>query len=193
MGLLGAPLLRRTWIALAAGLAAAPALAANGGDEAVEYAIKATYLYKFAPFVQWPPEAAPSERAVFNICLTGTDPFGPVLDEAVATQKVAGGAIAVRRLKDSEQPAGCHVYYIGKMRGLPASAALKATAGLPVLTITDDTHRPDQRGAIHFVIRDNRVRFEIDEAIAAAHNLVISAKLLSLAVKSRAGAPGDAP
>jgi hypothetical protein len=28
--------------------------AARAQDTAVEYAVKATYLYKFVPFVQWP-------------------------------------------------------------------------------------------------------------------------------------------
>jgi len=50
---------------------------------AFENAVKASYLYKFAPFVQWPPAALGASAAPFTICVAGSDPFGPALDEAV--------------------------------------------------------------------------------------------------------------
>lgn len=65
--------------------------------------------------------------------------------------------------------------------------ALAAMKGAPVLTVTDEATHPADRGIISFVIADNHVRFDIDDAAAAQSGLVISSKLLSLAhaVKSR--------
>ena len=40
-------------LATAAVLALAPG-AANAGDASLEYAVKANFLYKFGPFVDWP-------------------------------------------------------------------------------------------------------------------------------------------
>jgi YfiR/HmsC-like len=40
-------------------------------------------------------------------------------------------------------------------------------------------------GVVNFVLRDNRVRFEIDENAASEDGLTISSKLLQLAVRVR--------
>jgi len=53
--------------------------------------------------------------------------------------------------------------------------------GQPILTITDDQFGAG-RGIVHFVLKAGRVRFHIDDALAARSNLGISARLLSLAV-----------
>jgi hypothetical protein len=62
---------------------------------------------------------------------------------------------------------------------------LAAVRGMPILTITDAARDADAKGIIHFVIRDNRVRFEIDDRTAAESGLSISSKVLSLAVAVR--------
>ena len=55
-------------------------------------------------------------------------------------------------------------------------------AGKPVLTVTDAADDAGAKGMINFVIAAGRVRFEIDDVAARAGGLVISSKLLSLAV-----------
>ena len=59
---------------------------------------------------------------------------------------------------------------------MPASqiGVVGAMRGKPILTVTDEASSADIKGIINFVIRDNRVRFEIDEAAAVADGLVIS-------------------
>jgi len=54
----------------------------------------------------------------------------------------------------------------------------------PFLTVTDASLGPE-RGMVHFALKDGRVRFHIDDARAAHGNLVISARLLSLAITVR--------
>jgi hypothetical protein len=54
-----------------------------------------------------------------------------------------------------------------------------------VLTITDSARNARAKGIVHFVLRDNRVRFEIDEQAAAENGLVISSKVLGLAISVR--------
>src|SRR4051812_38964081 len=58
--------------------------------------IKATFLYKFAAFVEWPTLAG--GPGPFTLCVVGADPFGPVLDRVVAGQRIAGQPVLVRRL-----------------------------------------------------------------------------------------------
>src|SRR4051812_36383343 len=102
-----------TWTAIAAGLALA-ALAAPARAQApdLELAVKATYLYKLAPFVTWPAAALGSPDDPLVICIQGKDPFGAVVDRAVAGQRVGSHPIVVRRVARLDRASGCHIAYV---------------------------------------------------------------------------------
>ena len=171
------------WLALLAlvlGLAA-PAAAV----EQAEYAVKAAFLSKFAFYVEWPPGAFGAGTPLM-LCVVGDDPFGNYLDEAVAGQQVEGRSMVVRRLKSVSRDSGCHIAYVGSE---PRPGAVSdALRGSPTLVVTD-AQTTAAGGAIHFVLKDNRVRFTIDDEAAAQSGLAVSSKLLSLAlaVKPRGG------
>jgi hypothetical protein len=144
-------------------------------------AIKAAFLYKFGFFVEWPSAAFAATDSPINLCIVGTDPFGAVLDETVKGRRVGRRGIAVRRLGAVSRDSGCHIVYLAE-RGTRGTDDMLATLrGSDVLTVTD---RPADagRGIINFVMRDNRVRFDIDEAAAASSGLTISSRLLNLAL-----------
>lgn len=152
----------------------------------LEYALKATFIYKFAAFVQWPASAFDSPTSALNLCVAGTNPFGKVLDQAVAGQKIESHPIVVRRAGD--KAAGCHILYVGMASAPSAAQALRSVRGSPVLTVTDSAFEDGARGIVHFVIRDSRVRFEINSDSAAQNGISISSKLKSLAVPARPNA-----
>ena len=165
----------------------APVRAGSGQPASLEYPIKATYLYKFAPFVTWPEAAFDSPGSPFVLCIVGEDPFGSLLDQAVAGQRVGQHPIVVRRLQKVDRGANCHILFVGASRGQAAADALAVVKGAPVLTVTDSVGADTGASVIHFVVQDNRVRFRIDGQAAAQNGLVISSKLLSLALASRRG------
>jgi hypothetical protein len=162
--------------ALAAGVAAGPAAADEADTLALE--VKATYLYKLPPFITWPAEAFPSPTSPFTLCVVGKDPFGDVLDKAVAGKRLMERPVAVLRLDAAAPNSSCQLMYIA---AAPEAARydLDAIAGSPVLTVTDSGGGP--KGIVNFVVRDNHVRFEIDQAQATRNRLEISSKLLSVA------------
>lgn len=145
--------------------------------EPLEAAVKATFLYKFIAFVSWPQSAFAAPDSPFRICVEGADPFGVLLDRAVAGQTVGGRPIELWRRPRFNRGSGCHLLYgTGSMDGL---------RGEPVLTVSDaDAPGGPAAGAvITFVLRDDRVRFVIDAAAAQDDGLAISSKLMSLAVR----------
>ena len=71
----------------------------------------------------------------------------------------------------------------GSSRRQSPAEALREIRGQPVLTVTDEAGDPNARGMIDFVLREGRVRFRIDPRMAERSGLLISSKLLSLAVK----------
>ncbi len=162
-------------------LACASAAAADQ-TQSLEFPVKATYLYKFAPFVDWPPAVFAAPESPIVMCIVGDDPFGPMLDRAVAGERIRNRPIVVRRLRTADRRAGCHIMYIAGSSSQSVEAALRAVEGAPILTITDAMHQSAVKGIVHFVIQERRVRFQIDDMAAARNGIKISSKLLNLAV-----------
>lgn len=153
-------------------------------QSASEYELKAAFLYKFAGFVNW-PEPLQSASPV-RLCVVGDDPFGPALDRIVSGQTVAGRPIAVERFAVAQRGIPCHVAYLAGSRIQTTRDALAALKGQPVLAVTDESRAPADKGIIHFLVRQNRLRFEIDDLQAAENHLTLSSKLLSLATTVKA-------
>ena len=169
----------------AAGAAVLTALVAPARAETpLELAVKATYLYKLAPFVGWPAQAFAAANSPLTICIQGNDPFGPLLDRAVSGQAVGTHPVAVRRLARVDGEAGCHVAYLAGGAQQSPAQALQALDGAPALTVTDEARGP-ARGVVHLVLDAGKVRFAVNEAQAQAGGLTVSSKLLALAVAVR--------
>jgi YfiR/HmsC-like len=156
-------------------------------DGTLEFAVKAAFVTKFIPFVGWPNGALASAGGVFRICVAGRDPFGDLLDRAADRQSIAGFPVTIRRVPVVARSTGCQVLYASGSPEQPVADMLAAVRGTPVLTLTDQATDPKSRGMINFIISDNRVRFEIDEAAAEQNGLTISSKLLGLATRVLGG------
>jgi hypothetical protein len=165
--------------------AAVSVVRAAAQEESLEYAVKATYLYKFGPFIEWPKPESETEPLNFKICVIGRDPFGDVLDQAVAGQTISNRPIEVARMPIARAESGCHVMYLTGSDEQSVAAGLLVVKGTPVLTVTENAASADGKGIVNFVIVDNRVRFEIDDYAAAESGITISSKVLGLAVSVR--------
>ena len=176
----------RKWTAAACLVLASPVgMAFGAGTDSPEAAVKASYIYKFAPFVQWPASAFSSPSAPLRVCVVGDDPFGNVIDRAVTGQYVGQRSIELRRLQGTDRNSDCHIMYVAGSGRQSVEQTLRNLRGTPVLTITDYASETNAKGIVHFVVRGNRVRFEIDDQAAAESNLTISSKVLSLAISVR--------
>jgi hypothetical protein len=144
-------------------------------DVPVVPAIESVYLTKFAAFVEWPPDARPAGPA--TLCILNDAQIAGLAELAASKPADSAGPMVVRRLASAAQVPGCQILFIGDTGGTPAAAVLVA----PALTVTNQAAE-GRKGIINFVIRDDRVRFEIDDSEAARRGLTISSKLLSLAV-----------
>lgn len=149
----------------------------------LEYAVKAAYLTKFIPFIQWPDATFASASAPVTICVLGADPFGASLENAAGAAKTVDRPIVVRHLNEPDP--SCQLLFVGDGDPAVLESALEAMKGRAVVTVTNTDAAP--RGVISFVVAGNRVRFDIDDSLAAQGGLTISSKLLGLArnVKQR--------
>lgn len=149
-------------------------------DESLEYGVKAAFLYKFGSYVEWPATAFESATSPLNLCIVGNvDSFGVTLEKVIGKEAINGRNVIVRQIKSVERDNSCHILYIGSSEARHATQIVETLRGSPVLTVSD----AGSAGIIDFIISNNRVRFNIDDEAAAQNGLVVSSKLLSVALK----------
>jgi hypothetical protein len=162
-------------------LALIGALGQPAPASSLEYRVKAAFLYNFAKFIEWPPEAFAGPQGPYNICVLGRDPFAQDLDAAVGDNLVAGRPLVVRRLPDLQGASGCHILFIASSERDRLRAIFEAVGSAPTLTVGEDADFTRLGGCLRFFLEENRVRFEINLAATDRARLKLSAKLLSLA------------
>ena len=167
-----------SWIAIAAG---------NNDSDISEQRVKAVFLYKFAAYVDW-PEAIFSQRdSPFVIGVLDADPLEADLNQVVSGRTIKDHPIVVKRLRRGDALAGVHILFI-RLSSERGQDWLAAAEGLPILTVTEDDGKHAKTGILHFVIENNRVRFEVSRDAAERNGLRLSAQLLAVA-KQVHGAP----
>lgn len=176
-------LLRRPWLAvLSAAVAAALLVSPIGAQtvDSIENDVKAAFLFNFTKFVKWPPTAFTGTSDPINVCAAGDAAVMRAVDRAVSGERVDGRPLRfVAQLPDD--PASCHVLYVGRGSGDRAVRLALAAATAPVLTVGESPHFLERGGMIAFVVEDRRVRFDIDLRAAERAGLTVSSKLLRVA------------
>jgi hypothetical protein len=180
-----------TWLTcllLLHSLLASPAQA-EPETKPTQYEVEAAYLFNFGKFVAWPP-VAPADSP-FLICILGQDPFGPVLDHTIAGETVKGKPVQDKRIARPQDATGCSILYISSSESGRLSKILSVIQGAPVLTVSDIPDFVQQGGMIQFVLRDGRVRFEVNLAPAQSNGFSMSSELLKVAVHVVRGGGGQ--
>jgi hypothetical protein len=147
--------------------------------EALEASVKAAYIYKFLPYVEWPAASFANADSPQVIGVMSADAVHGELEQLVAGRRVNGRALVVRKVTPGDSLEGVHVLYLG--RSARASAVMPMVVGKPVLVITDAPTGLAEGGALNFILVDGRVRFEAAPAAAERSGLRLSSRLLAVA------------
>ena len=148
-----------------------------------EYQVKAAYLYNFGRFAKWHDDPAAGD--VYPICVLGRDPFGSLLDAAIAGGTIDGRRAVTRRIGQAKDAPGCRVVYIGVSEEAQLPEVLSSLGVSHALTVSDLPDFTRRGGMIEFVADADRVRFEVNAASAEAAGIALSSELLKVAVRVR--------
>jgi len=163
--------------------------------------IKAAFLYNFMNFVDWPKDKIADANQPIKVGVTGSRVFLEAL-EPLKEKKIKGRKISIKYFSDYEKLNNskdfdddfwnekieriktCHVIIFCKcdsdtVRSL--EQIVKALKSSPVLTVGEMNGFLESGGMINFLIKEEKVRFEINNAAAKKAGLRISSKLLRLA------------
>jgi hypothetical protein len=146
--------------------------------------IKATFLYNFAKFVDWPESSFGATVASFRIEIVGRDPFGGRLDQLMIGKQIHGRPIeVVHSLSDVRAPL-VHIVFVSTSEVKRVDAILQSYRQNPVLTVSDIADFVQRGGMIGFVTDAGAVRFRISQTSVEQAQLRMSSRLLALGVPS---------
>ena len=146
-----------------------------------EYQLKAAFVFNFAKFVEWPPEAFSTPASNFIIGIIGDTPFEDFLARAVEKKTINGHPFQFKQCKTLSELKSCHILFVSLSERKRLAEILRAVRGASVLTVSEVENFLPAGGMIQFLMEGNKVRFAINDAAAKQAGLRISYKLLSLA------------
>jgi hypothetical protein len=150
-------------------------------DTSKEYRVKAVFVYNFAHFIAWPPNAFSAANAPIVIGVLGDEHFASDLDELVRGEMANNHPLVVQRYQEIGQIKTCHILFVSRSATKQLEEILANLKSRSVLTVGDAENFAQLGGMIRLVIENNKVRFRVNVEAAKAANLTISSKLLRAA------------
>lgn len=162
-------------------LLVAPLSAGGPGGEVraaslTEYQVKASMLYNFQRYVEWPSGSPPG----MTLCVLGQDPFGEDL-AVLAGRPAKGQPLAVRHIQSVGEAGGCHLLFIARSEFGRIDRIVHTLREHPVLTIADSEGAASRGVMIELFMEARHVAFRINLEAARGVGLHISSQVLKLA------------
>ena len=175
---------RGHWLALGAWMLALlnPTLLPAGNPApALEYKVKAGYLYTFAKFVEWPAEAFAASNSPIIIGVMDAAGAMPIIQQVLASKTVNDRPIIVKRVATPEAAQGCHILFVSRTAATSPGELRGALANAATLLVGEAEQFAESGGTIGFVREEESFRLNLNlESVTNTH-LKISAKLANVA------------
>lgn|GEM_PF-239598 len=142
--------------------------------------VKAAFLYNFGGYVQWPQQADETDPITFAVL--NDDEVEQALERLVHGRTLQNRPVQVRKLRSIDELNDEEILFIGPAENWRLPQLVAEIEG-PTLVVTDAPDGLAAGAMINFQIVDRRVRFEVGLPAAEAAGLVLSARLLSAALR----------
>ncbi len=167
-------------VAAACAFLAIPVLHAQN-PRPTDYQVKATYLYNFGRFIEWPGKVAAAQGGSFTVCVLGQDPFGPSLDATLAGETIGGKTVVAKRISSAEESGDCQILFLSLTDDSRLNKIIADLDKKAVLTVSDMSQFVKRGGMIQFVLEGKKVRFEVNLTATQHAGLTLSSELLKVA------------
>ncbi len=140
--------------------------------DSAEYEAKAKHLYQFAKHVQWPKIKA------LKLCIVGASPFGKALNQALQGHSVGGRRLQIKRLTPTQSVTACHLLFISQRLSPQQVKKILQAAPPHTLTVGEQSDFIRLGGIINFIIKNNKVRYEVNRSQAQKQGLKLGYRLV---------------
>jgi hypothetical protein len=154
---------------------------------ALEYKVKAGFLFNFAKFTEWPPACFPAADGPLVIGVFSTDPAVAILEPVLRTAAINGHPVLLKRLAPEDDLRACHLIFLSRAERHRSAAVIAAVQGAAVVTVSEIPGFAHDGGIINFVRQGESVRLEINLEAAERVGLKISSKLAGMGRLVKAG------
>lgn len=142
---------------------------------------KATTLFNFLGFIEFPPSTLPRSDSPLVIGVTGADNVYDELGDILKGRLVNGHPVLRRRLQEADGLSGVHLLFVGGKVNLAQSSLVKTARTSSVLLVTEVPDGLESGAIFNFVMEGERVRFEAALEAADRASIRISSRILTLA------------
>lgn len=149
---------------------------------APEDQVKAACLLNIPKYVTWPEKTFASSNSPVVLCLLGQQSFRSELQRIAAIRTAAPRRVLLKDIDpDADSPAPCPIVFISNAEKRRFPEILSRFRNAPVLTVGEADNFISAGGIINMMVRDKRVRLQVNLRAAEAAGLKISSKLLQVA------------
>lgn len=140
--------------------------------------IKAAFVFNFIQFVTWP-----EEKKILTLGIVGNNEFTSVLETKLNNQKIGNRLLKVVHYSCSQKQFNCDVIFIANDKKTVEDTILNEIKNKSILSIGEIDGFCLKGGIINFIEGDNsNYFFEINQTRAIEEKIIISSKLLKLAI-----------
>jgi hypothetical protein len=158
----------------------AQARAQSLSPQEYENQVKATFIYNFSRFIEWPAGTFTRGRSFLTVCVLGNNPFGGALD-SIKGKNVQGRKIEIERLTSSSKLDACQILFISSSEREHLKQILDTAKPLRILTISEMNQFTQAGGVVALAMRKDRIHFSVNLDAANETGVKISSTVLRLA------------
>ena len=145
-----------------------------------EYEVKAGFIYNFAKFVKWPPQALKKTPGILVLCFASHDPAVDVFYK-LEGKLIRGRKIKVVAYKGEACLEQSQILFLATQDKAFIQQVLGLVKGRSILTIGEVEGFAQWGGIINFFQANKRLRFQINIDAARREGLRMSSQLLGSA------------
>lgn len=156
-----------------------PAFAEDKTSISLEVNTKAVFMFHFTKYINWLDD---DTTKPFTIVVLGDGEIYQPLQEIAEKKKVDQREIVVTHIPRIDSLKDCHILFISNSEKEGISEIVNLTRNKNILTVGDTEGYAMKGVAVNFVIRKDKVRFEINSTALSDLNLRVSSQLLKIAI-----------
>jgi len=142
--------------------------------------VKAVFVYKFAQYVDWPKSFKTGD---FIIGVFGDEKLYNEMQTSYSNKMIGNQTIKIKKydaVADIEQ---CHILFVAEKNSDKVVDLVKKYKSKSTLIVTEKEGKMKDGSIFNFVMKDNKLKFEVSKANAEKHKLTVGQSLTSIAYK----------
>lgn len=148
--------------------------------QAQTYKLHTLYMYSFSKHIQWPEGG---NQGDFKIGIVGESPIAGPLQKMASLKKINNRLIKVITFSSVDEIQDCNILFLPIDQSGNFSKALNSVGNRSILLVTEKDGLGAKGSAINFVMKNNRLMFEINNDAIDKANLQVAAELKKYALK----------